>query len=106
LAGRILAGLAMMLVSLIPVVLMAALVTMATVTPLAFLAATEVTALASIPFTLIGLTIGYALPQKAATAVGDFPFDGRAVVSLIGWTITLGALSIWAYRRDEGRRFS
>jgi ABC-2 type transport system permease protein len=141
----------MMLASLVPVVLIAALLTKASVTPLAFLAATGLIAAIAVPFTLLGLTIGYAFPQKAATVVaqvlflplafagglltapqgapaliehiapwlptggavrlmwwvvGDYPFDPRAVVSLIAWSLTLGALAVWAYRRDEGRRFS
>jgi ABC-2 type transport system permease protein len=150
-AGRILAGLVMMLSSLLPVVLIAAFLTEATVSPLAFLAAVGVTALICVPFTLMGLAIGYSLPQKAAVvvaqvlffplafggglmtapggapgfvedlapylptggavrlmwaAVGDYPFNVGSFASLAGWTVTLGGLAIWAYRRDEGRRFS
>jgi len=32
--------------------------------------------------------------------------NAASVTSLIGWTVALGAIAIWAYRRDEGRRFS
>jgi hypothetical protein len=28
------------------------------------------------------------------------------VTALVGWTIALAAFAVWAYRRDEGRRFS
>ncbi|HET6532927.1 MAG TPA: ABC transporter permease [Actinoplanes sp.] len=151
LAGRILAGLVLMTVSLLPVVVIAALFTAATITTPAFLAALGTTFLVAIPFTLMGLGIGYSLPSKAAivvaqllffplafggglmtppgsapgfvedlapylptggavrlmwAAVGDFPVDLGSVVALVGWTITLAALAVWAYRRDEGRRFS
>jgi ABC-2 type transport system permease protein len=149
--GRILAGLALMTVSLIPVILIAWLATAATITPLAFLAAFGTTFVVAIPFTLMGLGIGYALPSKAAivvaqllffplafggglltapgsapgfvenlapylptggavrlmwAAVGDFPFDLSATLALVGWTIVLAGVAVWAYRRDEGRRFS
>jgi ABC-2 type transport system permease protein len=38
--------------------------------------------------------------------VGDYPFNAGSIVSLIAWTIALAGLAVWAYRRDEGRRFS
>jgi ABC-2 type transport system permease protein len=149
--GRILSGLVMMTFSLLPVLLIAALFTTATITPPAFLAAAGVTALTAIPFILMGLAIGYALPQKAAivvaqvlffplafagglmsapgqapgfvahlapyvptggaaqlmwATVGDTPFNVASIASLIAWTIALAGLAVWAYRRDEGRRFS
>jgi ABC-2 type transport system permease protein len=104
-----------------------------------------------VPFILMGMAIGYSLPQKAAivvaqvlffplafggglmtapggapgfvedlapylptggavrlmwAAVGDFPLQVGSVLSLVAWTLLLGALAVWAYRRDEGRRFS
>jgi ABC-2 type transport system permease protein len=150
-AGRILAGLAMMTLSLLPVIVIAALLTEASITPLAFLAATGVTALIAIPFILMGLAIGYSLPQKAAivvaqvlffplafagglmtapgqapgfvehlapylptggavrlmwATVGDYPFRAGSIASLVVWTLALAGLALWAYRRDEGRRFS
>jgi ABC-2 type transport system permease protein len=150
-AGRILAGLVLMVFSLLPVVVIAALLTAATVTAPAFLTAVGVTALISVPFILMGLAIGYSLPSKAAivvaqvlffplafggglmtapggapgfvedlapylptggavrlmwAAVGDYPVNAGSVVSLIAWTAVLGAFAAWAYRRDEGRRFS
>ncbi len=73
-AGRILSGLALMVFSLLPVILIAWLCTAATITPLAFLAAAGVTAVIAIPFILMGLTIGYALPQKAAIVVAQVLF--------------------------------
>jgi ABC-2 type transport system permease protein len=39
-------------------------------------------------------------------AVGDYPFNVGSVISLAAWTALLGGLALWAYRRDEGRRFS
>jgi ABC-2 type transport system permease protein len=39
-------------------------------------------------------------------AVGDFPVHPASVAALAGWTVALAALAAWAYRRDEGRRFS
>jgi ABC-2 type transport system permease protein len=150
-AGRILAGLVMMTVSLIPVIVIAALLTAATVTPGAFVAALAATFVIAVPFTLMGLAIGYALPSKAAivvaqllllplafggglmtapggapgfveglapylptggaarlmwAAVGDFPLDVSSLVALAGWTVALAGVAVWAYRRDEGRRFS
>jgi ABC-2 type transport system permease protein len=56
-------------------------------------------------------TIAPYLPTGGAArlmwaAVGDFPFDLRSLCMLIAWSITLGGLAIWAYRRNEGRRFS
>lgn len=150
-AGRIVAGLAMMLLSLIPVVVIAAVATEATITLGGFLAALGVVVLTAIPFTLMGLAIGYSLPAKAAivlaqvlffplafggglmtgpgdapgfvetiapylptggavrlmwAAVGDFPVQPASVAALVGWTVVFAAVAAWAYRRDEGRRFS
>ena len=150
-AGRVLAGLCLMYVSLLPVVLIAWLLTAATVTPAAFAVTLGATAVIAVPFILMGLAIGYTLPQKAAVvvaqvlffplaflgglmtapgqapgvvediapylptggavrlmwaAVGDFPFDAGSAAALVVWTAALGALAVWAYRRDEGRRFS
>lgn len=150
-AGRILAGLCLMVFSLLPVVLIAALLTEATATPPALLTAAGVTALIAVPFILMGLAIGYSLPQKAAivvaqvlffplafagglmtapggapgfiediapylptggavrlmwAAVGDHPVDPGSVAALGAWTVVLAGVAAWAYRRDEGRRFS
>jgi ABC-2 type transport system permease protein len=39
-------------------------------------------------------------------AVGDYPLQIGSVLSLIAWIVMLGGVALWAYRRDEGRRFS
>jgi ABC-2 type transport system permease protein len=149
-AGRIINGMGFLVLSFLPVVAVAAVATEATATPRQLgLAALSLLA-GSIPFTLLGLTIGYALPSKAALAVAQlvfFPlaFGGglmsepgnapgwvepisvylptrgtaellwaslggwkpnlTAVVMLGVWTVVLAALAIFAYRRDQGRRF-
>jgi ABC-2 type transport system permease protein len=150
-AGRILAGFVMMFLSLLPVVLIAALLTEATVSGGGLLLALGAVVLAALPFVLMGLAIGYSLPTKAAlavaqiiffplafaggllsapgqapgfvetiapylptrgavelmwAAVGDYPLDPVAMAMLAVWTVAAGALAVWAYRRDEGRRFS
>ncbi|WP_093081133.1 ABC transporter permease [Pseudonocardia oroxyli] len=38
-------------------------------------------------------------------AVQDTAPDTLALVVLAGWTVLTAALAVWAYRRDEGRRF-
>ncbi|PRY29369.1 ABC transporter permease [Pseudosporangium ferrugineum] len=150
-AGRILAGLVLMVVSLLPVVLIAAVATEATVGAGAFLAALGVVVVTAVPFTLMGLAIGYSLPAKAAivvaqvlffplafggglmtapggapgfveaiapylptgaavrlmwAAVGDFGVQPASVAALVAWTVAFAGVAAWAYRRDEGRRFS
>ncbi|MER7455565.1 ABC transporter permease [Micromonospora sp. NPDC126480] len=150
-AGRILAGLAITYLSLTPVVLIAATLTEARVTAGAFLLATATVAVVSVPFTLLGLAIGYSLPSRAAivvaqvvffplavggglltapdaapgfieavapflptrgavelmwAAVDDYPLNPLSMIMLGVWIVGLAALAGWAYRRDEGRRFS
>lgn len=149
-AGRILCGLLLTFVSLTPVVVIAAVWTEATVEPARLALAAGTVVLIAVPFTLMGLTIGYSLPSKAAIAVaqvlffplafaggllsspgqapgwveaiapyvptrgavelmwatvGEFTPDPTALVMLGVWTVVFGGLAVWAYRRDEGRRF-
>lgn len=150
-AGRILAGLAVTYLSLLPVVVIAATLTEARISPGGFLLATATVAVISVPFTLMGLAIGYSLPSRAAivvaqvvffplavgggllsapdgapgfikavapylptrgavelmwAAVGDFRLNLLSMVMLGVWVAGLAVLAGWAYRRDEGRRFS
>ncbi|RIV36126.1 ABC transporter permease [Micromonospora radicis] len=150
-AGRILAGLAVSYLSLIPLVVIAATLTSARIEPAAFLLALATVTVISVPFTLMGLAIGYALPSKAAivvaqlvffplafgggllsapdqapgfieaiapylptrgavelmwAAVGGYSVNPLSLVMLGVWVVVLAALAGWAYRRDEGRRFS
>ncbi|MGW1056688.1 ABC transporter permease [Micromonospora rubida] len=73
-AGRVLAGLTLTLLSLLPVVVIAALLTDARISLGAFGLAVAAVALISVPFTLLGLAIGYALPSKAAIVVAQVVF--------------------------------
>jgi ABC-2 type transport system permease protein len=72
--GRILNGLIFMGVSLVPVAAIAAVATKATVTPGQLLAAIACLVVVALPFTLMGLAIGYTLPSKAALAVAQVLF--------------------------------
>ncbi|GIJ75915.1 ABC-2 type transport system permease protein [Micromonospora phaseoli] len=150
-AGRIGAGLVVTYLSLIPLVVIAATLTDAQITPGSFLLALGTVGVISVPFTLMGLSIGYALPSKAAivvaqivffplafgggllsapdqapgfvetiapflptrgavelvwAAVGDYSVNPLSLVMLGVWVAALAGLAGWAYRRDEGRRFS
>ncbi|MBQ1072562.1 ABC transporter permease [Micromonospora sp. C31] len=150
-AGRVLAGLALTYLSLIPVVVIGATLTEARVSAPAFLLALATVAVISVPFTLLGLAIGYSMPSKAAIVVaqvvffplafgggllsapdqapgfvevvapflptrgavelmwattGDYPVNPLSMVMLGVWVVLLAVVAGWAYRRDEGRRFS
>jgi ABC-2 type transport system permease protein len=73
-AGRIIVGLVMTAASLLPVVVIAALFTEASTTPLGLLLGAGAALAAAVPFTLMGLAIGYGLPMKAALAVAQVLF--------------------------------
>ena len=150
-AGRILTTMATMLVSTIPVVLIAALLTKATITVPNLLIGLLALLGGAVPFMLIGLFLGFVLASKAAIGVSqvvffpiailgglflppqimpDFvqkvsPFvpsrgageliwavttgtspNTVAVIMLGVWTVIAALAAGWAYRRDEGRRFS
>ena len=151
LAGRVLNGVCFALLGLVPVLLISATATAASL-PLDRLAlSVGALSLAGLPLLGIGLTIGYALTTKAALAVAQalllplafggglllppeqFPtwldaistalptragrdlLVGATTGAPVGWTAllvlacwTVGAfvLAGWAYRRDEGRRFT
>lgn len=72
--GRIATGTVMMYIAVIPVLLVAAFLTPATLTPLQLILGLAVIPLVAMPFTLLGLTIGYLLPNKAALAVVQLLF--------------------------------
>lgn len=151
LAGRLLNGLCFALLGLLPVLLISATLTAASL-PLDRLAlALGAIVLAGLPLLGIGLTIGYALTTKAALAVAQVlllplafggglflppeafpswldaistalptragrdllvgattgaPVSSTALLVLAGWTVAAFVLAGWAYRRDEGRRFT
>ncbi|WP_213451475.1 ABC transporter permease [Rhizomonospora bruguierae] len=73
-AGRLLSGLVIMLISLVPVVLIAALLTEATITPARFALASGAVFVTALPFALMGFAVGYALPSKAALVVCQLIF--------------------------------
>lgn len=151
LTGRIIAGLALTFISMLPVVVIAAVATEARISPLAFLAAASTVLVVAAPFTLLGLAIGYSMPSKAAVvmaqvvffplafggglltapdqapgfieaispylptrgavelmwaAVGTYRPNPVALIMLGVWIVALAAVAGWAYRRDEGRRFT
>jgi len=72
--GRVIAGVVMTFLSLLPVVVIAALLTAATTTPLGLLLGAGSAIVAAVPFTLMGLSIGYGMPMKAALVVAQVLF--------------------------------
>ncbi|GIH73781.1 ABC transporter permease [Planobispora longispora] len=149
--ARILTALGMTLIGILPVLAIAVFLTEATATPLQLLLGLGALVVGSIPFQLLGLFIGYALPMKAAVAVVQLlffpmavggglltnPMDPPAFIAAVApflpsrgaaelvwaavgyntprpltmvmfgvWIVVAGALALWAYRRDEGNRFS
>lgn len=55
-------------------------------------------------------TLAPFLPTRGAVelmwaSVGDFPLHPLSLETLVVWTAAMAALAVWAYRRDEGRRF-
>lgn len=100
LAGRVLAGMTLAVLGLLPVVVIGALLTAATVTPGQFAAGLGVLVAGALPFLLGGFAIGYSMPSKAAIAVAQvlllpLAFGGGLLFppgSFPGW---LDALSTW-----------
>jgi ABC-2 type transport system permease protein len=150
-AGRILTTMAGMLLSVVPVLLISALLTAAAISPLRLALGIGALLVGSVPFMLMGLFIGYAVSSKAAIAVSQvayFPIaalggllvplevmpgfvrslapfvPSRGAIELMwaavagrtpsavslaafaAWIILAASAATWAYRRDEGRRFS
>jgi len=67
--GHLIATGGLSLFSLLPLVVLGALLTEATATPLQMLLGLIALAITSLPFMLMGICIGYAMPTKAAIAV-------------------------------------
>lgn len=96
-AGRVLTGSVFALLGIVPLVVVALLLTEASITVPRLLLAGVLLTCAATPFLLIGLTIGYALSAKAAIAVAQvvvFPlaFAGGLFVppeTFPGWLDTL-----------------
>ncbi|MEZ0163392.1 ABC transporter permease [Kineococcus sp. LSe6-4] len=148
--ARVVMGAFFTVLGLVPLVLVSALLTSATVTPAQFLRALLALLAAGVPLLALGLAIGYSLPAKAALALAQVlllplafagglfvPPDGmpgwlqaisvwtptragrdlvtsavtgldagtHVVPVLLGWGVVLGAVAVWAIRRDQGRRF-
>ncbi|WP_432535452.1 ABC transporter permease [Kineococcus arenarius] len=149
-AARVLMGAFFTVLGLVPLLVLAALVTDATTTPARFVAGLGGLLLAGLPLLAMGLAIGYSVPAKAALALAQvllLPLafagglflppeampDWLAAIStwtptragrdlvvgaatgthvpstalpvVVGWTVLLGVLAVWAIRRDQGRRF-
>ncbi|MBA8822779.1 ABC-2 type transport system permease protein [Saccharopolyspora lacisalsi] len=150
LGGRLLNAVALALLSLIPVTLVAALLTEAHASVGQLAGALVALVLGGLPLLLLGLAVGYALPLKAAVPVvqlllfpmafagGLFlpprmfpawldalsqalptragrdlvvgtltgaPTAATSVLVVLGWTLVCAGAAVFAYRRDEGRRF-
>src|SRR6185369_15247924 len=73
-AGRLLCGLVFSGLSLAPVLVIAAVATKATASPLGIALGAAAVAVGALPFIMLGLAIGYALPMKAALAVAQIAF--------------------------------
>jgi ABC-2 type transport system permease protein len=150
LAGRILTTVVLMLLSVIPVLVVGALLTEATITPWRLALGLGALLAGGVPFMLTGLFIGLTLPSKGALGVAQIVFfpvailgglilppqmlpdivqavspyvpsrgaaeliwagisgirpDPLALGMLGVWTVVTAVAAVWAYRRDEGRRF-
>lgn len=150
LGAKVITGLAFAAVGVGVIAAIAALLTTATATPGQLLTAVLALLVAGTPFLLMGISLGYLLPVKAALPAVQMIFlpmafagglflppwlfpgwldaislllpsrAGRdvvvaqltstavptsALVGVVVWTLLMGALAAWAYRRDEGRRF-
>lgn len=73
-AGRVLVGSAFVVVAVVPVIVIAAVFTDAAVSPAQLAAGLGALLVTVVPFTLLGLAIGYSLPAKAAVAVATISF--------------------------------
>ncbi|GAA1755794.1 ABC transporter permease [Streptomonospora arabica] len=150
-AGRLMNGFAYVLLAVIPVAVLAPLLTEATLPATSAALALPVILFGCLPFLFGGFAIGFsmsikgalpaaqavmfpmafagglflppdtfpawldtashALPTRAARELSVWAVtDGTAlsqtaIAVLAGWTALTAVLAVWAYRRDEGRRF-
>ncbi|GEL24086.1 ABC transporter [Pseudonocardia sulfidoxydans NBRC 16205] len=72
--GRLLTGFVFALIAIVPVTIVGAALTSASVTPLRFLAGLVAMLVAGLPFLLGGLAVGYSMPVKAALPVTQLIF--------------------------------
>lgn len=72
--GRLLTGFVFALIAIVPVTIVGAALTAASVTPLRFLAGLVAMLVAGLPFLLGGLAVGYSMPVKAALPVTQLIF--------------------------------
>ena len=150
LGAKVITGLLFAAVGVGVVAAIALLLTSATATPVQAVTALLAMMVAGTPFLLMGISLGYLLPVKAALPAVQMIFlpmafggglflppemfprwldrlslllpsrGGRdlvvaqltssavpssAWVNVAVWTVLMGVLAVWAYRRDEGRRF-
>lgn len=70
-AGRVLTGSVFAFLGVLPLLLVAVVLTEASITVMRLVAGLALLVVAGVPFLLIGLSIGYALSAKAATAVAQ-----------------------------------
>ena len=150
LGAKVITGLLFAAVGVGVVAAIALLLTSATATPVQAVTALLAMMVAGTPFLLMGISLGYLLPVKAALPAVQMIFlpmafggglflppevfpgwlnrfslllpsrGGRdlvvaqltssavpssAWINVTVWTVLMGALAVWAYRRDEGRRF-
>ncbi|MFD1859318.1 ABC transporter permease [Aeromicrobium camelliae] len=148
--GRVANGVILSVLGLIPIVVIAGLLTEARLAPERLLLTLAMLLVGAVPLLLIGFAVGYMLRQKSAIAVAQLLFFGLAfgggmfvppevfpswldaisqalpsrgardlvvwavgsgdiglatVASLAGWTAVGALATLWAFRRDEGRRF-
>lgn len=148
--GRIGNGVILSVLGLIPITIIAGLLTEARLAPERLLLTLAMLIVGAVPLLLIGFAVGYSLRQKSAIAVAQLLFfllafgggmfippetfpswldaisqalpsrGARDVVvwavgsgdlalstiaSLAAWTVAGTLITLWAFRRDEGRRF-
>ncbi|MEU1394080.1 MULTISPECIES: ABC transporter permease [unclassified Nonomuraea] len=80
LAGRMVSTVVLMLLSVVPVLVVAALLTEAVITPVRLALGLAALVAGGVPFMLIGLFLGLTLPSKAALAVAQIVFFPVAIV--------------------------